>query len=245
MANFFSRLLNIFRGKTNTVLEKFENPEEQLTVFVEDLNKHMASQQKSVAAAIADEKRLKLQMEELSDKANQWERKAVLALEAGDEGLAKEALLQKEECDQHKSVTMKSWQTQKEATEKLKSSLVLSKEKVEDAKRKYNLLVARYKSAKANQQITQTLSAKADNSPLELMDKLNDRILKIESETEANIELIGDSSSSDIEAKFIQLEKRSRGDQALLQLKEKLANKDSGSLLEDKVSSLKSKLGQK
>ena len=57
---------------------------------------------------------------------------------------------------------------------------------------------------------------------MQFIEDLNDKILKIEAETEANMELIGEGVGSDLEQKFVQLEANQRGDQALLELKAKL-----------------------
>lgn len=227
MGQFVKRMMNVLRGKSNSVLEKLEKPEEQLSVFIDDLNSQMAGLQKSVAAAMADEKRLKMQLDDLNDKAEQWEAKAILALKSGDENLAREALLQKDACLQQVAPIQKSWEVQKEATIKLRSSLTRAKDQVEEAKRKYTLLVAKYKTAETNKKLNQTLTSSHDNSAQQMMDRLNDRIVMIESENEANQDLLGDCNNAELEARFVQLERKSRGDDALMQLKQKLAGNSS------------------
>ncbi|NMQ04276.1 hypothetical protein E4Q08_02870 [Candidatus Accumulibacter phosphatis] len=82
MTKFINRVLNILRGKSNLMLEKLEKPEEQLFVFIDDLNTQMVGLRKAVAAAMADEKRLKMQMDDLDANAQQWERKAIMALKS-------------------------------------------------------------------------------------------------------------------------------------------------------------------
>jgi len=226
MGQFVKRMMNVLRGKSNSVLEKLEKPEEQLSVFIDELNEQMAGLQKSVAAAMADEKRLKMQLDDLNDKAEQWEGKAILALKSGDENLAREALLQKDACLQQVAPIQKSWEVQKEATMKLRTALTRAKGQVEEAKRKYTLLVAKYKTAETNKKLTQTLTSSSDNSAQQMMDRLNDRIVMIESENEANQDLMGDSNNAELEARFVQLERKSRGDDALTQLKQKLAAKE-------------------
>ena len=59
-----------------------------------------------------------------------------------------------------------------------------------------------------------------------MMDRLNDRIVLIEAENEANQDLVGDGTNAELDARFAQLEKKSRGDDALMQLKQKLAGKE-------------------
>ncbi len=222
MLSVIRRLWKVLRGKSHSVLNKLEKPEEQLAVFIEELNDSVMSLQKSVAGAVADEKKLKLQLEKMVESVNNWEHKAMLALKGGDETLAREALVRKEEAENQAKALHSSWKSQKEAAERLKGNLGQAKTRVEDAKRQYTLLLARYRAAQTQQKLTETLAPVNDESPMKFIENLNDRILKIEAETEANMELIGDGGNSDFEQKFAQLEKADRGDQALLALKAKL-----------------------
>ncbi|MGA1870487.1 MAG: PspA/IM30 family protein [bacterium] len=227
MAGFFQRVWWLFKGKTNRVLDKIENPDEQLSVFVEELNDQVRNLQRAVAAAIADEKRLKMEFDEITSQAHDWEMRAILALENNDESLAKEALLKKDDCEKKAVIVKQTWETQKESTKQLKYSLNASKERVDDAKRQYTLLLARYKSAETKKKLADVCSMHQDNSPMQIMENLNNKILQIESEAEASLGLMGDSIDQDIEKKFADLEYKKRGDEALQQLKDKLASQKS------------------
>ncbi len=222
MLSVMRRFWKVLRGKSHEVLNKFEKPEEQLSVFIEELNDSVVSVQKSVAGAVADEKKLKLQLEKMVEAVNNWEQKAMLALKGGDESLAREALVRKEEAESQATALHLSWKSQKEAAERLKENLGQAKTRVEEAKRQYTLLLARYRVAQTQQKLTETLAPVNDESPMKFIENLNDKILKIEAETEANMELIGDGGNSDLEQKLDLLEKAHRGDQALLALKAKL-----------------------
>lgn len=221
--NFFKRLWYILQGKTNEVLDRMEDPEQQLSVFVNELNEQVQSLHRSVASALADEKRLQMQIEDYLAKGNEWEARATLALQEGHEDLAREALVKKEECETQSLALQKGWDTQKAATEKLKASLQAAKLRVSEAKTKYTLLLAQYKSAATKKKLHESLSTVSDDSPMQLMERLSDKIRTIEAETEANLELGDGSVGSDLEAKFIELERRRKGDQALDLLKAKIA----------------------
>ncbi len=123
MPGFLKRFWYVLRGKTNRILNRMENPEEQLSVFVSELNTQVQDLQRSVAAAIADEKRLRIQIDGLLAQAEDWEKRAVLALEAGDESLAKEALVRKEACESDSLGLQTSWESQNDATLRLLLSL--------------------------------------------------------------------------------------------------------------------------
>ncbi len=230
MRSVAQRLLNVVKGKSHAVLDKMEKPEEQLVVFIEDLNNSVMKLQKGVTAAIADEKKLKLQLDQTIETTKEWERKAIFALKDNDEDLAREALLRKETAESQATTLHKDWMAQKEAAEKLKISLRQAKSRVDEAKRNYTLLVAKYQSAKTKKKMAETFSSLNEESPLQLMDELNEKILQLEAETDANMEIMGNGIDGDLEEKFTQLENAHRGDKALAELKAKLATsiKDEG-----------------
>jgi phage shock protein A len=220
--NQLTRLWQALRGKTTALLDELEDPEEQLSVFVAELNEQVHTLHRSVASALADEKRLKMQIEDLLARAATWESRAVLALQQSNEALAREALLQKEDCEAQALALQKGWEAQKQATDTLKASLQAAKTRVEEAKTKYNLLLAQYKSATTRQKIQQSLAGTTDGSPLQMVERLADRICKIEAETEASLDLSG-AVAPDLDARFLELERKQKGDAALELLRSRLA----------------------
>jgi len=242
MFKLVRRLFRFIRGKGHAVLDKFEKPEEQLVVFVEELTDSMIKMQKSVAAAVADEKKLMLQLEKQLGLANDWEGKALMALKEGNENLAKQALVRKEDAENHAKILKQNWQTQVDACDQLKGNLRHAKDRLDEAKRQYTLLLARYRSAKTKQKMSETLSPVGDESPMRYIEDLNDKILKIEAETEAHLGLLRDESGDDLEQQFARLENANRGEKALLEFKSRLeSQKQIGE--RDDVEDLKANLG--
>jgi phage shock protein A len=244
--NQLQRLWNAVRGKAGSLMDDLEDPDTKLESFVSDLNDHIQDLHRSVAAAVADEKRLKMQIEDHLARAGDWESRAVLALESGDETLAREALLKKEECEAQSIALQKAWETQKDATEKLKASLQAQKLKVSEARTKYTLLLAQYKSAATKQKIQQSLASNGGgDSPMAAIEKLSDKIRRIEAETEVAAELGEDSPAGDLEARFMALERRKKGDDALQLLKAKIGERKQlagPSDRIDRIEALKAKL---
>jgi phage shock protein A len=241
--NQLTRFWHALRGKTAALLDDLEDPETQLAV-VDELNEQVQSLHRAVASAIADEKRLKMQIEDLLSKAGEWESRAVLALQHGNETLAREALLKKDECEAQSLALQKGWEAQKNATETLKASLHSTQTRVAEAKTKYNLLLAQYRSATAKKKVSESMSVKTDDSPMMLMDRLSDRIRQIEAETEVNLELSG-VAATDLETKFVELERAEKGEAALQLLKARLTEQrrladQSGSA--SRIEELKAKL---
>src|SRR3984957_776249 len=87
----FSRLAQLIKSTLNDLISRSEDPEKMLNQVVLDMNNQLVEAKKQVAASIADEKRLAKQLEQETSNAQEWERRAMLALRAGNEPLAEEA----------------------------------------------------------------------------------------------------------------------------------------------------------
>jgi phage shock protein A len=231
--NIFSRLVMLFRSNVNHAIGKAENPEKMLNQLLMDMSTQLVENKKAVAMAIADEKQLERQLETQKTQASEWENKAILAIKAGKDELAKEALVRKQEYDTATAEYKKHYDVQHAAVEKLKGSLRDLQSRIDEASRKKNLLIARAKRAEAQQQIQTTMSSLASNrGGLEAFSRMEEKITQLEAEAEAAIELDENLGQADLERQFKELQSMDNGaDKMLLELKAKMA---SGELPEDK-----------
>jgi phage shock protein A len=218
----FSRLAQLIRSNINDLISKSEDPEKMLNQVVLDMNNQLVEAKKQVAASIADEKRLAKQAEQELANSAEWERRAMMALRAGNEDLAKEALNRKKEHDQLAQTFKDQWQKQKDAVEKLKTALRMLNDKIEEAKRKKNVLIARKKRAEAQKAIQETMSGLKDQSAFETFDRMSQKIDQIEAEAEAGEELAEEYTGDVLAHKFSTLEKTAGADDELAALKRKM-----------------------
>lgn len=218
---FFSRLGTLLRSNINELINKAEDPEKMLNQVLVDMKGQLVEAKKQVAIAIADEKRIKKNCEAELAKAAEWERKAMLAVKAGDDGLARAALARKAEHEQVAANLGEQWQAQKESVEQLKSALRGLDQKIEEAKRKRNLLVSRQKRAEAQQMINETLTNISSNNSFDTFERMSERVTQLEAEAEATAEL-GALPESSLESQFKALESGGVDDQ-LDALKSKMA----------------------
>lgn len=216
----FGRMGTLFKANANNIIDKLEDPEKLLEQGIIDMQKQLREAKQQVAVAIADEKRLRRELEKEKQLAVEWERKAMLAVKAGKDDLAKQALARKTKHEQTTLGYEKQWKGQKAATDKLKSSLNLLNERIDDAKRKKNLLIARSKRAEAQQAIADTLDGLNDTSALDLMSRMEEKIEEREAEAEAMSELAQVSDDS-LDAQFRALDNVNTDD-ALASLKAKM-----------------------
>lgn len=218
----FSRLGTLIRSNINELINKAEDPEKMLNQVLVDMKQQLIEAKKQVAVAIADEKRIKKQWEQEAAKASEWEKKAMLAIRAGDDTLARAALARKADHDEVATQLKDQWEAQKTSVENLKGALRGLDNKIEEAKRKRNLLVSRQKRAEAQRTINETLSSINSTSAFDTFDRMSDRVTQLEAEAEATSEIGGALAEGSLEQQFKALEASSVDDQ-LEALKRKMA----------------------
>jgi phage shock protein A len=147
----------------------------------------------------------------------------MLAVKAGKDELAKEALVRRQEYDGYAAGFQKEWDAQHSAVEQLKDALRQLQTKIEEASRKKNLLVARAKRAEAQKQIQQTMGSLSATSSFDTFDRMAQKVDQIEAEADAMKELASITPDQKLEDKFKELESSgASADQLLEDLKAKM-----------------------
>jgi phage shock protein A len=218
----FDRLSTLIRSNLNDLISRAENPEKMLHQLIADMRTQLAKAKQEVAAAIADEKKLQSDAENLKKQAEDWERRAMLAVQEGRDDLAKQALVRYNESLQGAQQLQETWVKHKAETESLKASLRQLNDKIEEAKRKKNILVARAKRAEAQQRIQDTMSGLSDKSAFESFERMAEKIEANERKAIAAAELSAEFSGDNLVQQFEALEYKGSADQQLLALKTKM-----------------------
>lgn len=202
----FKRLSDIIKANINDLLNRAEDPEKMLNQMLIEMREQLADAKRQVATAIADEKKLKRQLDQQQQQAQEWEQRAMAALQAGKEDLAKQALARRNEANDLAQQFQEQWQKQSEAVEALKTALRGLNAKIEEAKRKKDILIARKKRAEAQKQIQETLQGIGENSAFDTFNRLEQKVLQAEAEAEASVDLNEELSGMDLEKQFAELE---------------------------------------
>jgi phage shock protein A len=218
----FARLAALLKSNLNDLISNSEDPEKMLNQIVLDMSNQLLEAKRQVAASIADEKRLAKQVEQETANATEWERRAMLAVRSGDDALAKEALARKKEHQTLAEQFQEQWSKQKQAVDQLKLALRALNNKIEEAKRKKNLLIARKKRAEAQKAIQETMTGLKNASAFETFDRMAGRIEQMEAEAEAHAELNEEASGDTLAHKFRELEVTKGADEDLTSLKRKM-----------------------
>lgn len=218
----FQKLSLLLRSNINDAIARAENPEKVLTQLIADMREQLSRAKQEVAVAIADEQKLRSQVEEEARQANEWEKRAMLAVREGRDDLAKQALVRQQEHADRATSLEQTWRRQAQETEKVKVSLRDLNDKIEEAKRKKNLLVAKQKRAQAQRRIHQTMSGMSDKSAFEAFERVAEKIEESERKALAAAEVTHTLSGDTLETEFKQLEGGDDVENRLAALKEQL-----------------------
>lgn len=218
----FSRLATLLKSNINDLISRAEDPEKILNQLILDMRQQLVEAKKQVASTIADEKRLRKQLDAQLNKAKEWERKAMVAVRAGRDDLATEALQRMEEHNGLAAEHARMHELQKNAADQLRASLRQLNLKIEEAARKRDLLIARKRRAEAQKRIQETMAGFGDTSAFEAFDRISSKIDQIEAEAEASAELAMDASNADLDGRFRELESDFGASEALMDLKRRM-----------------------
>jgi phage shock protein A len=221
----FDRLSSLIKANLNDLISKAEEPEKLLEQSILDMRSQLAKAKQQVAAAIADEKRLRDQAEQEAKQSQEWEQRAMLAIQQNRDDLARQALMRQQEHAEHAEALQKTWQTHSAETEKLKSLLRDLNDKIEEAKRKKNLLLARARRAEAQERIQNTMSGLSEKSAFEAFARMEEKIEQNERKLVASAEIEEEFSGDRLTSDFKRLEKAAGGLSAearLMELKQKM-----------------------
>ncbi len=231
----FQKLSTVIKSNMNDLISRAENPEKMLNQIILDMRDQLAKAKREVASAIADERKLKSQLDAEVKQARDWQHRAMLAVKEGRDDLAKQALVRQKEHTDRAHVLQNTWEAQAAETEKLKGSLRQLNDKIEEAKRKRNLLIAKQKRAQAQRRIHETMSGLSDTSAFEAFNRMADKIEEEERRSVAQAEVTEALQGDTLETEFLRLESGPSGadvEGQLLALKQEMgliaAPKDGG-----------------
>ena len=229
--SLFSRIADVFKANVNDMLDKVEDPEKMLKQMVIEMEESVNKTTLAVAQAIANEKSLERKIEKARKDKDEWEGKAMQALNANREDLARAALEKKSISERNLGDLVPIHVQARETSNKLRQQLDSLKAKLDEAKSRQSTLIARSQAAKAQKEIAKNLSGIGGDA-FGKFDKFEGKIEKLEAEASAFEQLAGENTQLDDE--FKKLGSTTTVESDLLALKAKMGLLESGSQEENK-----------
>jgi phage shock protein A len=156
----------------------------------------------AVAQAIATQKRTERQFSQAQSQAQEWYQRAQLALQKGDENLARQALTRRKSYQDTANAMEIHLQQQTELVNRMKQDMRLLEGKIAEAKTKKDLYIARARSAQATQKMNEMLGNINTKGASNAFERMEEKVLQLEAQAEA----VGELNSSQLENKFAALQ---------------------------------------
>ena len=190
------RISRLVRANVNDMIDRAEDPEKMLDQILRDMQNNIQTARGQVASMIAQEKELEADMKETRSLAIQWGAKAQRSVDAGRDDLAREALRRKRDNDENARVYAQQYQAQTQMVEKLKTQLRHLESKYQTTMSQRDAMIARQRRAKAQTQVTQSLTSLSPMDPSNELDRMERRIRSQEAQASAMGELAATSFDS-------------------------------------------------
>ncbi len=218
-----SRFVNVVRSNLSALLDRAEDPSKMLEQTLTDMQAAYHKAKEHVARSVADEKRLQKSLMDQQNEIHRWEERAVIAVEKGNDDLAKEALRRKNEHARLASQFQSEFAAHSANVVRLKESLKELESKIAEIRRKKNLLVSKQKRAEAQDQIYKTIAGIQSTGAVDTIERMENKIEEMSALADARQELSEEFTGDKLEQRFASLDGGGDNvDSELLELKQRL-----------------------
>lgn len=201
----FTRVKDLVQANVMDLVNKSEDPEKMLNLYIEQASDEVRNFQIQVNRAVADKIQLEERIETLNKEIAQRTEQAGLAVQQGKDDLARTALSLKKQAE----TSVLDFQTQlvdqTKAVEDLQENLRILTEKLAKAKSERNNLVMRQRRAETMKKANDTISGMSKNDPMGNIDRMEDRVERMEAEAKASRTMM--STGNSLDDQFAELKK--------------------------------------
>jgi phage shock protein A len=202
----FSRIGDILKANINDLIDKAEDPEKMVKQIILDLQKEVSTSTQALGKALASERIAKQQLDMANKTSADWESKAKAALNAGDVDLAKKALANKVKADQDAAQYQQMYDQISAQTAQIRSQVEALKGKLEEAKSRQAMLIARSQMAKTQKSLAQSVGGLDSSSAMDKFSRMEEKVTREEAEAAAFTEIAGGGNAEE-EKTFEQLQR--------------------------------------
>jgi phage shock protein A len=208
LSDFFSRLGRVGRGRANQAVDAIEDANFEATVkqTVADMRTELNNVVRASAVAMSNYNRLDAEYQKYGRQSQEWKDRATLALDSGNEDLARRALAKKGESDQQVASMQSAVEQARTTSEKLKQQVLELKRKIDEGERTATTLVARKNAAAAQRKVAEAMSGmgNADNA-FAALNRFQETVAKEEATAQAFDQLASAGKDDNLEQEFAKL----------------------------------------
>ena len=238
MAGIFQRLFRSGEAEAHALIDKLEDPIKMSDQAIRDLKKDLQESMVSLGEVKALAIRMGKDADEGKRLAQDYERKAMLLLQQGQDGkldaadverLAREALVRKDDASTRAVEASNQAQAQQQMVATLQNNVNELKSKISSYENDLVTLKARAKTANATRKINQRLSSIDSKGTVALLERMKEKVEEEEALAEAYGDMADASTSVDDEInRALAGSSSSKADDSLAQLKAKMGLDQAG-----------------
>jgi phage shock protein A len=184
------RVTTLIRANLNDMIDRAEDPEKMIKQVILDMENQYLQVKTQVAVSIADQHMLEKKLKENETTGTDWMRKAELAVDKSEDDLARAALDRYQTSLRLAQSYREQVDDQKAQVETLKGALQKLEQKLDEAKSKRDLLLARHRRSIALGKAARAQTAIGDQSKSGSFDRLKERVHHTEAVATAEVEII-------------------------------------------------------
>ncbi len=183
--SIFSRMSDIINANLNAMLDKAEDPEKMVRMIVQEMEETLVEVRTTSARTIADKKELVRRRDWLSQEAQEWERKAEVAVRKDREDLARGALVEKNKAAESVGAVDYEMVLLDETLAKLSDDTAALQAKIKDAKSRQHAIILRGKAAKSRLGVRRQLHETNIDDAIQRFEHYERKIDDLEGQVEA------------------------------------------------------------
>ena len=200
----FSKVKDLLQANIMDLVNKSEDPEKMLNLYVERAMEEVRNFHIQVNRAVADKIQLEERIVSLDKEVELRSEQAMLAVQQGKDDLARTALTYKKQAEASKLDYEAQLVDQAKAVDDLQENLRVLEEKLEKAKMERNNLVMRQRRAQTMKSANEAISGLSTHDPLADLDRMKERVQRMEAEAKASRTMV---NTNTVEDQFAELEK--------------------------------------
>ena len=170
----FKRISDILKANINDLLDKAEDPEKMVKQLILEMEDQVDVATQGLGQAMASEKIAKSQLDQAKENVLDWENKQ------GNEDLARKALDSKVGVEKQVAAFEEAYNKIAEQTAKLRDQVRALKAKLEEARARENLIIARAQMAEATEGVARTISSTSTDSAFAKLEKMEQKVAEKE-----------------------------------------------------------------
>ncbi|KAL3155964.1 hypothetical protein ABBQ32_012958 [Trebouxia sp. C0010 RCD-2024] len=214
-AGLGDRVSRVAKGYTffygDKAAKSLEDPRKMLDQAVSEMKEDLVKMRQASAEVFSTQKMLETKYTQAQASADQWYRRAQLALDKGEEELARDALRRKKTFSDTALMLKKQLDQHTRATSQLTTNIRMMESKVAEAMSKKETLKARALSAETTKQLNESIVSmvsglkSSTSGSLAAFERMEQKVVAMEAEADA-VGQLGGGSGDALEGKFALLE---------------------------------------